>query len=492
MLKRCSIVASLLLTCAIAFAPSAGATPTLTWGDAQNVPGLSTLANGGASTADLVECIAVDTCALGGWYSPSQNVTQAYTAPFGGGLGNAVPETDVAALNTGGDAGPDTVACAAIDICVLAGTYSPSPGVLEGWVRVESPSGVTTGPIPGLSALNIGGFVNIYDSACTSGGYCVVVGSYRGPASMPYPFILEVAGGVAQTVLSFEPIFPMGGEFISVSCWADGECVAAGLGISPMGPMPITMERTAGAWGNPAMIGGLSLLGSGTGYVLELECVAGPNCVALGAFDSASGASVFSSLYDGVVWTDAVELNGLGALNTNYATVDGLSCAPGVGCAATGHYSSLSGGSVWVSANFGSGWEPAQPLPGYAALDTDHAGNAHAIDCASDGLCVIAGNYGANGEWQGFVSTFSLTDPSAAFDTRPIPGLEAMNVGGYGDPKAVSCVVGGCAVVGFYRVDPQVPNSFAAFVVQLSTTEPVPPTTTTTTGEGATTPTFTG
>jgi hypothetical protein len=90
--------------------------------------------------------------------------------------------------------------------------------------------------------------------------------------------------------------------------------------------------------------------------------------------------------------------------------------------------------------------------------------------CASDGSGALVGYYDDGTNYQGF--EFNRNADGTWSDAQPIPGLAALNVGGYGDPQDVSCVVGGCSATGWYRPSA---NGTAAFVVDMATIpEPTP------------------
>jgi len=105
---------------------------------------------------------------------------------------------------------------------------------------------------------------------------------------------------------------------------------------------------------------------------------------------------------------------------------------------------------------------PGPPTPNGSGLT--------GTSCAPDGSCAVVGYYNDGTNYQGFV--FNRNADGSFSDAQPIPGLGALNVGGYGDPQGVSCVVGGCAASGWYRPSA---DGIAAFVVDMVTSpDPTP------------------
>ena len=109
-------------------------------------------------------------------------------------------------------------------------------------------------------------------------------------------------------------------------------------------------------------------------------------------------------------WGQAVEVPGLAALNEGRQTSDSVgvvsaSCASPGTCAAGGDYEDRAGkGQGFVAVERHGVWGQAMEVPGLGALNTFMNGGVDTVSCASAGNCAAGGSYedrGQNG--QGFV-----------------------------------------------------------------------------------------
>ena len=106
-------------------------------------------------------------------------------------------------------------------------------------------------------------------------------------------------------------------------------------------------------------------------------------------------------------WGTAIEVPGLGALNTGgNAKVNSVSCASAGNCAAGGNYSEAAGGNrgTWPSSSNGR-WGTAIEVPGLRALNKGGAAEVDSVSCAPAGTCAAGGTTPAAGgiHSQGFV-----------------------------------------------------------------------------------------
>ena len=87
----------------------------------------------------------------------------------------------LAALNTGGDAGVDSVSCGSAGNCAAGGYYTDGAGSEQGFVASER-NGVWGQAIevPGLAALNTGEDAEVDSVSCASAGNCAAGGDYAG------------------------------------------------------------------------------------------------------------------------------------------------------------------------------------------------------------------------------------------------------------------------------------------------------------------------
>ena len=151
-------------------------------------------------------------------------------------------------------------------------------------------------------------------------------------------------------------------------------------------------------------------------------------------------------------WGKAIEVPGLGALNTGgTAVVVSVSCGSAGSCAAGGFYLDRHRhrqGFVAVERN--GRWGRAIEVPGLGALNTGGDAVVVSVSCASAGSCAAGGDYtGRHGGLQGFVAVERNGRWGRAVEVR---GLAALNTGGHAEVNSVSCgSAGSCAAGGDYR-----------------------------------------
>ncbi|CAB4622599.1 unannotated protein [freshwater metagenome] len=446
---------------------------TTTWGNAQAVPGLGALGNDGSADADLILCPSNGICSVLGSFSIPPGVRQGFNANYLEGLWADASEIDgLAALNTGGNVDIQKGTCAPDNYCAVVGTYSSGISEQQGFVLTSD--GTPAIPIPGLIALNTGDDANTKGVACSSTGNCTIVGTYSDGVN-DLPFIADQVDGIWQDAGTYG----VPGVLDSVSCSSDGECVAAGALVVGVQLVPVAIIRSGGIWGTPTNIPGVASIGSGEGSITDVACPATGTCFAIGTYTNGPGSSsIFVTSLSSGTWSNATQLPGYASLDTQgYPGVTGLSCWSATNCLGVGEYSDVIGGHTWTAEVVGGTWASATELPGFSALSSNGTSHTTSMSCASDGMCAIVGNYVDGAAYEGFVA---MRDPNGTngtiADAIAIPGLAALNVGGYGDPKSVSCTVGWCGISGFFAGDAH----YQPFVATFSFTPDQEPTTTTT------------
>src|SRR5438552_754234 len=94
-------------------------------------------------------------------------------------------------------------------------------------------------------------------------------------------------------------------------------------------------------------------------------------------------------------------------------------------------------------------WHTAQEVPGLAALNQGGYSQINSMSCASVGNCAIGGHYtDADGNEQWFVASESLGTWST---TEEVPGFAALNKGKNAGVASLSCAsAGNCLASGGY------------------------------------------
>jgi hypothetical protein len=105
------------------------------------------------------------------------------------------------------------------------------------------------------------------------------------------------------------------------------------------------------------------------------------------------------------VWGTAIEVPGLGALNTGGdAAVISVSCASAGNCSAGGSYfDSSDARQGFVVSQVNGQWGTATEVPGLGALNTGGSAGIGALSCASAGRCSAGGSYSESLKNEGFV-----------------------------------------------------------------------------------------
>jgi hypothetical protein len=207
---------------------------------------------------------------------------------------DAIEVPGTAALNTGTDAGADSVSCASAGNCAVGGSYADSSGDTQAFVADEV-NGTWNDAIepPGTGALNTGGLADIGSVSCSSAGNCAASGEYS----------------------------------VSVSGARD--------------PLPFVVSEVDGTWGDAIQIPGTATNADEMPIVTSVSCPSAGNCTVGGDYNAGSGGATVAfvdSEIDGS-WGDAIQVPGTPVASTfGGAAVYSLSCPPSGGCAAGGYY----------------------------------------------------------------------------------------------------------------------------------------------------------
>jgi len=233
-----------------------------------------------------------------------------------------------------------------------------------------------------------------------------------------------------------------------VSCGSAGNC-AAGGDYSGRHTEAFVADERDGVWGTAIEVPGMGALNTaGDAGVTSVSCGSAGNCAAGGTYWSEHpfGYHGFVAVERHGVWGTAIEVPGLAALNTGAgAEVLSVSCASAGNCAAGGDYTGRQGGSHGFVADERNGrWGRAIQVPGPAAPGKGLNSQVNSVSCASAGNCAAGGYYSD----QGFVAV----ERNGVWRTAiAVPGLAALNTGGDAQVSSVSCAsAASCAAGGYY------------------------------------------
>jgi hypothetical protein len=218
----------------------------------------------------------------------------------------------------------------------------------------------------------------------------------------------------------------------------------------------VAAERN-GRWGKAIKMPGPGALNAGESGVNSVSCASAGNCAAGGWYTDSRGSQGFVAAERDGRWGTAIEVPGLGALNTDagFAATDSVSCSSAGNCVAGGYYNAhhpRSSQQGFVAAEVDGRWRTATGLPGLQALNVGRAAEVTSLSCSSAGTCAATGYY-FDGTGNGHSQEFVASQENGRWGTAiEVPGLGALNKGHQvTELPVVSCAPAGtCAAGGFY------------------------------------------
>ena len=435
------------------------------WGRVMEVPGLGALDKGGRAEVLSVSCAPAGSCAAGGYYLDGHGHRQGFVAVERNGVwGTAIEVPGLAALNAHGDGGVSSVSCASAGNCAAGGFYADGHRHRQGFVAVER-NGVwgTAIEVPGLGALNVDGDVGVGSVSCASAGSCAAGGFYTDRHYNSQGFVAVERNGRWGTAIEMPGPGAVSkggyGAVSSVSCASAGNCVAGGYHEYGFGQRGFVAVEKNGRWGQAIEMPGPGALNKGQGaQVSSVSCASAGNCAAGGPYTDGHGyGQGFVVSEKNGVWGQAIEVPGLGALSNGdfYVQVSSVSCASAGNCAAGGTYPDGGGdgnGQGFVAVEKNGVWGTATRVPGLAALNEGGFAGVSSVSCAPAGYCAAGGSYtdGHNNK-QGFVAVEKNGGWGMATGVPVLGTLGPPGKGGFARVTSVSCAsAGNCAAGGYY------------------------------------------
>ena len=205
------------------------------WGTAVEVPGTETLNSGNGSEVNSVSCAAAGDCAAEGAYYVLGSGFQAFViSETNGSWGTAVEVPGTATLNSGGNADEGgSISCAAVGDCAADGSYIDGSGHKQAFVASETNGSWGTAiEVPGTATLNSGGEAGVNSISCAAAGDCAAGGLYKDGSSHFQAFVISETNGSWGDAVEVPGTATLnsGGnaDVYAVSCGAAGECAAGG------------------------------------------------------------------------------------------------------------------------------------------------------------------------------------------------------------------------------------------------------------------------
>ncbi len=244
----------------------------------------------------------------------------------------------------------------------------------------------------------------------------------------------------------------------TVSCASAGSCAAGGIYSDRHGDQDqgfVVAERN-GRWGRAIEVPGLGALNTaGDAEVESVSCGSAGNCAAGGYYTHGVDLDneAFAVSERNGRWGKAIEVPGLGTLNkAGFAMVTSMSCAPAGSCSAGGFYGDRDGNDQGFAVSERNGcWGKAIAVPGLAALNKHGDAMVNSVSCGTAGNCAAGGIYDERRDDQG--NGFVAVERNGRWQNAiPVPGLAALNKGrGVTQVLTISCAPAGiCAAGGYY------------------------------------------
>lgn len=269
-------------------------------------------------------------------------------------------------------------------------------------------------PMPGNAVAGQG--ATLPSVSCPADGWCVAVGDYLASSTLTYydAALIESESGGSWTAT--QALLPVGASTTdsqallnSVQCAAVGSCVAVGHYVDSSGATQALVETLAGGIWTPnelTLPGDASTSGSAAfAQLTTLECPTGGWCVAVGVYSQTSGGEqAFVATDTGGSWSAAAVALPIPASGSQLLSA---SC-PAVGsCVATGTYEVGGTYSGLVETLSGGTWTGTTlTLPAGTSSAASIANNDLSVTCPAVETCVVAGTT-FDGNYEGLLDTLS-------------------------------------------------------------------------------------
>lgn len=387
------------------------------------------------------------------------SAASAASPDLGGSWRSAAELPGIGSLNKGGNAGLTELSCGAPGSCAVGGYYQLSGGQREAFVADErSGKWHAAVKVPGIGALNKGGFAQVLSVSCASAGNCAAGGMYLDGSHHYQAFVATEKDGKWATgiVAPGTKTLNQGGDAAvqSVSCGQAGACAAVGHFRDAAGhSQAFVLTSQNGTWHAARLVPGLAALNLGNAAKLNSVSCVKLSCSAGGSYEDASaGFQGFVVTEKNGTWGTAREVPGDGTINTGgFASVAVVSCGSPGNCAAGGLYhTGPTEVQAFVVNEVNGKWGNAGQVPGTGILNASQDAYITALSCSSAGSCGAAGEYvdGAGHTWP-----FVVTEKNGTWGKAvAAPGIpELSGIGGFGVINSLSCLSpGNCAGAGQY------------------------------------------
>lgn len=439
------------------------------WGAALEVPGIARLNAGGEAFVLSLGCASAGNCAAGGMYRDRLGRAQAFLVNQSRGRwGRAEEVPGTAPLNAGGDGGIVAVSCPLAGHCTAVGLYLDRRGHYHSFAAAQrNGRWGRAAQIPGPAKLSAGGNVEVGALSCAAAGDCTAVGYYTERGGREQAFADSAVNGRWGRAAAMPGLAALNtGGFVeigTVSCARPGYCSTGGAYKTGSASIQAFVDnQRQGRWGTAQEVPGTAALNAGgNADITTVSCTAAGTCSAGGVYVDASGSTQALVVAEtNGTWRTAKEAPGTAALNAGgFAGIDSMSCAKPGNCSAGGSFTSRLGDTeAFVITEKHGRWGQAEEAPGTAALNTGGFASVDSVSCWSAGQCSAGGSYLTRAGTQAFVIDQNNGIWGKA---QRIPDSTALNKAGFSRIISVSCrPTGRCSAGGVYWDRPHHAQAF--------------------------------
>jgi hypothetical protein len=466
-------------------AGAATGTSGATWGAARDIPGLAALANNGGglnpAKVSAVGCGSAANCVAVGDYT--QPVAPGNTVPFvstetDGTWGDAQPLAGLPTLATGSTANLTSVSCGTPDSCTAVGNFAAATGGLQIFAVTETDGTWGTPAVLDTSVQGDVQSIGVDGLSCSAAGECALVGDYTpvttGAVAVPVPFTVdESAGtwGAVQPLAGLASLQPAPGNLpagdsslTTVSCGAVGDCTAGGVYAYGEYQEPFIVSEAGHVWGQPQPIPALSSGGQyseGPNEVTSVSCPDATDCAVVGTYFPQINASgeIFTVDEAAGVWGQANTLSIPSTDAVGNSGTDFVSCRSAGDCVIAG----TAGEVVTATESSAGAWSAATAIPGTAPADGDDVTD---LACVPKGDCTLLGVDTPGNQLP--YEVFSATSP----DGSPFGSAQEVASSGNDDVQGnpqLACPQNGQCTVTYNGLSSTTGLSFPQLVTELST-----------------------
>ena len=385
-----------------------------TWRKAIEVPGSGGLeGSGGFAQINVVSCASSGNCSAGGSFGNGSRTEfgPMVVSERHGRWKKATQVPGMSKFGALGFASVDAISCASPGNCAAGGSYAASGSTREAFV-VSQHDGTWSKAVsvPGTAKLNTEGVADVNSVSCPAAGNCVA-GGYYDISSGSQPYLVELHHGTwaeAIQVKGLTALGATGGIVESISCPSAGNCVAGGQYTDTSGDgHAFVVTQRKGSWGKAVQVPGTAALDTGGhAATYAVSCAAVGNCAAAGAYFNTSGRQAWVASERKGKWSKAIEVPGFAALNSGeLGAAYSVSCGRPGFCAAGGVYRSGPGTEAFVVSERNGRWGKAIEVPGLGKLNTQGNATINSVSCSGIAFCAAGGNYfDKSSHFQAFVA----------------------------------------------------------------------------------------